>query len=419
MQETIKKPLLYTLMLSVFLDVANFFMPIPIYTPLFLKTTFLQDISPSTKAVMLGSLIACYGFMQLFSGPIFGDLSDKYDRKKILSLSLILSTFSCLLSGISLGLDSIKLIYISRLLLGFSSGTIAIVFAITADKSNKNNRAKNLGYITAGTSLGAVFGPFIGGYLVSSSKFSWFGYATPFYIMIIPYLINLVLLRKFLAVDPAKYTNKKIYLLTGVKNIYKVIQNSTALFYLVLMVLLFQLACESFYLAAPIIAVKKLHLSPVIIGNHFFAQGITAIFVSLFFNNHLSKHFSSSKIFLINIFLLFSCFLLLSIAKSSFVLYLPFIGLGFFGTLCWIHSNNLFSQAVTENEQGLIFGVSQALWAFASIFGSIMVGFCAAAHYTFSVIVPIFSGFLACILAIILVFIVEKKQPIEAPIILF
>jgi len=48
-----------------------------------------------------------------------------------------------------------------------------------------------------------------------------------------------------------------------------------------------------------------------------------------------------------------------------------------------------------------------------------MVGFCAAAHYTFSVIVPIFSGFLACILAIILVFIVEKKQPIEAPIILF
>jgi len=99
MKETIKKPLLYTLMLSVFLDVANFFMPIPIYTPLFLKTTFLQDISPSTKAVMLGSLIACYGFMQLFSGPIFGDLSDKYDRKKILSLSLILSTFSCLLNG--------------------------------------------------------------------------------------------------------------------------------------------------------------------------------------------------------------------------------------------------------------------------------------------------------------------------------
>jgi MFS family permease len=98
---------------------------------------------------------------------------------------------------------------------------------------------------------------------------------------------------------------------------------------------------------------------------------------------------------------------------------LPFIGLGFFGTLCWIHSNNLFSQAVTENEQGLIFGVSQALWAFASIFGSIMVGFCAAAHYTFSVIVPIFFGLLACILAIILVFIIEKKQPIEAPIILF
>lgn len=418
MQETIKKPLLYTLMLSVFLDVANFFMPIPIYTPLFLKTAFLQDMPSSTKAIMLGSLIACYGLMQFFSGPIFGNLSDKYDRKKILSLSLLLSTFSCLLSGIGLGLGSIPLIYISRLLLGFSSGTIAIVFAITASKSNKKNRAKNLGYITAGTSLGAVFGPFIGGYLVSSAKFSWFGYATPFYIMIVPYLINLLLLQKFLIVSPSQPTHKKIYLLAGFETIYKVMQNSASLFYLVFMVLLFQLASESFYLAAPIIAVKKLHLSPAIIGNHFFAQGITAIVVSLFFNKKLSNYFSSSKIFLINIFLLLSCFLLLAIVKSSFILYLPFLGLGSFGTLCWIHSNNLFSQAVTENEQGLIFGVSQALWAFASIFGSIIVGFSAAVHYTFSVIVPIFSGLLSCILAIILVFIIEKKQPIETPIIL-
>ncbi len=409
MQEIINKPLLFTLMLAVFLDVANFFMPTAIYTPLFLHTSFLQGISSSTKAIMLGGLIACYGFMQFFSGPIFGELSDKYGRRKILTLSLMLTTFSCLLSGLSLSLGSIKLIYISRLLLGFSSGTIAIVFAIVADNSCNNNRVKNLGYITAGTSLGAILGPFIGGYLISSPKLSWFGYATPFYSMVIPCLINLFLLRKFLLVNSTKSPQKKIHLLSGFKNIYNIIIRSTSLYSLILMVLLFQLSCESFYLAAPIIAVQRFHLSPGMIGNHFFLQGITAILISLFINKYLSKYFSSSNIFLINIFLLFNCFILLSIAKSAFVFYLPFLGVGSFGTLCWIHSNNLFSQAVNENEQGLIFGVSQALWAFASIFGSIVVGLSAAIHYVFSVISPIFFGFFSFLAAIVFVFVIEKR----------
>ncbi len=409
MQNNLNKYLLFTLMLAVFLDVGNFFMPIPIYTPLFLHSQFLLGYPQATKAIMLGYLMACYGFAQLIGGPIFGELSDQYGRKKILTLSLILSVISCLLSGISLTLGSISLIYISRCLLGLSSGTIAVVFAISADYSSNIDRAKNLGYITGSTSLGAVLGPALGGHLASSRFFSWFGYATPFYIMAIPYLINIFLVKIFLPPEQAKSQPKKIYFFAGFYNIYQTIKRSTTLGNLVFMVFLFQMACESFYLSGPIIALEKFHLLPAEIGNHFLIQGIIGIITSIVINKYLSKHFSSIKLFLVNILLLAFSFIFLAITNSSLIFYIPFVGVGLFGTLCWIHSNNLFSQLVSEGEQGFIFGVSQALWAIASVIGPIIVGFITTINYIFSFILPISFGISSFLAAIILIVIMYKK----------
>jgi MFS family permease len=82
MERHLSKSLLLTLMLAVFLDVANFFMPIPVFTPLLLHTPFLHGFSQSSKPLILGGLMACYGLAQLLGGPIFGELSDQHGRKK-------------------------------------------------------------------------------------------------------------------------------------------------------------------------------------------------------------------------------------------------------------------------------------------------------------------------------------------------
>src|SRR5579872_4149731 len=158
MQSSLRKSLLIAFILAVFLDIGNFFMPMPIYTPLFLHSSFLQGSSHELRATMLGILISCYGIAQIFGGPLFGELSDQHGRKKILLTSLGASAIGCLLGGISLTIGSISLVYISRLLIGLSSGTIAVVFALAADYSNDNDRAKNLGYINIGISIGATLG---------------------------------------------------------------------------------------------------------------------------------------------------------------------------------------------------------------------------------------------------------------------
>ena len=51
------------------------------------------------------------------------------------------------------------------------------------------------------------------------------------------------------------------------------------------------------------------------------------------------------------------------------------------GVLTWVHTNNLFSQAVSEKEQGLVMGVSQSLWSIGGMLGTAFVGFVAAVKY--------------------------------------
>lgn len=410
MQQTLTKPLLLTLILISFLDIGSFFMPMPVYTPLFFQSSLLEGFPHHTKAIMLGILVACYGITQLFSGPIFGELSDQVGRKKVLLFSLLLAITGCLLGGISLTIGSISLIYISRLLVGFASGTLAVVFAAAADHSSDHDRAKNLGYIVVGQGVGAALGPMIGGHLASLHTISWLGYSTPFYFMGLLYIISFLFFIKLFPADQALRSRKKIHLFTGFSNIYIAMQKTFRLRYLILAALFFQIGTESFYLAAPILAVNNFSMTSAMIGNHFLLQGLTSIFASWVLNKHLSRYFSSQTIYLINIILLIVGFLCLLTRDSSALFCLSFISIGIFGTLCWIHINNLFSQSVDKTEQGLIFGVSQALWSLGGIIGSLLVGFATAIHYQAGALLPISFEVISLIMMILVMHISLKKN---------
>ncbi|MCD6047112.1 MAG: arabinose efflux permease family protein [Gammaproteobacteria bacterium] len=398
----LEKSLLLTLMLVVFLDIGNFFMPMPIYTPLFIQSNFLHSYSYEMRSILLGFVIACYGLAQLFGGPIFGELSDQYGRKKILIFSLCLSIIGCVLSGISLTIGSILMVFISRFLIGLSSGTIAVIFALTADYSNVNERPKNMGYITLGQSIGATLTPIIGGYLtgIHFDTSSYQPYAIPFYFMGVLYLLSVVLIIKLLPQDKPFRQKNKIHLFTGFQNAYKAFFRSSLLRQLILMAIFFQIGSESFYLAAPIFAVKKLHMSGANIANCLMFFGITAAITSSWLNKNISQYFSSATIFLVSILLMTIAFFILPFSASITMITICFILFGIAGPLCWIHSNNLFSQAVDNTEQGLIFGVAQLLWSFGGIIGSILIGTVAAAHYKASTICPAIFTILALIIAI-------------------
>lgn len=104
--------------------------------------------------------IASFALGQLLSGVVFGRLSDKYGRKPLMLLGTLASGF--LYIG-HLYATSPEILVLARFSAGLASGCFALSFAVGADISTPTTRARVLGVVGAGFSLGFVFGPAIGG----------------------------------------------------------------------------------------------------------------------------------------------------------------------------------------------------------------------------------------------------------------
>jgi DHA1 family tetracycline resistance protein-like MFS transporter len=106
----------------------------------------------------IGLLGAAYPAMQFVAAPILGRLSDRYGRKPILVISQIGTLAGFLLLGFANGL---WLLFLSRLIDGFSGGNTSTAQAMIADSTSERTRTQGLGLIGAAFGLGFIVGPII------------------------------------------------------------------------------------------------------------------------------------------------------------------------------------------------------------------------------------------------------------------
>lgn len=108
-----------------FLGYLGYSLAIPLFPPLFLDPIhgFLPDgISQEARRILLGVLFAMYPLGQLVGAPLLGKLSDKYGRKPILLISLLIVIPAYLGSAFSVLFTFPTLLYISRFLSGLLEG---------------------------------------------------------------------------------------------------------------------------------------------------------------------------------------------------------------------------------------------------------------------------------------------------------
>ena len=165
-------PALVTLMITAFIDMVGLLMVIPLL-PFYAMSLAGEGITLSLgggRGVHVGvglvtaSLVTSFTVAQLVSAPLWGRFSDRWGRRPALLVALGASAVAYVIFGFA---TSLALLFLSRLVQGAGGGTVGVIQAYVADATEPENRARNLGWLSAATNLGVFLGPVLGSVSVS------------------------------------------------------------------------------------------------------------------------------------------------------------------------------------------------------------------------------------------------------------
>lgn len=107
-----------------------------------------------------GALATSFAVMQFLCGPVVGNLSDRYGRRPVMLIALVVMAVDYLIMAVA---GSVWLLLVGRIVAGAAAATYSTANAYVADISTPDQRAKNFGYIGAAFGLGFIAGPLLGG----------------------------------------------------------------------------------------------------------------------------------------------------------------------------------------------------------------------------------------------------------------
>jgi DHA1 family tetracycline resistance protein-like MFS transporter len=157
--------------LTMLLDTMGLGIIIPVSPGIIVQLTH-QSLSGAAR---WGSwLFFVFAAMQFLCAPLIGNLSDRYGRRPVLILSLVMLSIDYAITGLA---PTIGWLFIGRTLSGMAGATYPTVNAYIADVSPPEKRAANFGLVGAAFGLGFILGPALGGFVGQH-----FGLRTPFFV---------------------------------------------------------------------------------------------------------------------------------------------------------------------------------------------------------------------------------------------
>ena len=182
-----QRRILGLIFLTVFMDIVGFSIIIPLFPHLldhYIRTegaagTLIGSLNSAAewmggdtvfkKTVLFGGLLSTlYSLLQFVFSPIWGALSDRLGRRRILTVTLAGNALSYLLWIFA---AQFWLVVVTRLISGMMAGNIAVASAAAADITDEKERTKGMAVVGIAIGMGFVFGPVIGG-LASSVEFA-------------------------------------------------------------------------------------------------------------------------------------------------------------------------------------------------------------------------------------------------------
>lgn len=325
----------------------------------------------SISGSILGNMVAAFALTQLIVSPITGKWTDRFGRKIMIIIGLILFSISEFLFGIG---RSIEVLFISRILGGVSAGCIMpAVTAFIADITTPDERPKALGFMSASINTGFIIGPGVGGFLAE------FGTRVPFFAASILAFIAAILSYVFL-----KEPKQKEYATEGIENqktgFRKIFM--PIYFFPFIIVFLSTFSLSSFESLLSLYVDHKFGFTPMDIAIVVTGGGLIGAIAQLLLFDVFTKKFG--EIHLVRYSLIFSALLvfLLTIVQTYWTVLI---------TCCIVFVGfDLIRPGVTSylskfagNEQGFVGGLNSMFTSLGNIFGPIIGGFLFDFNYNF------------------------------------
>src|SRR5712691_3736260 len=115
----------------------------------------------NASPTVIGWIIASFFIAQLISAPLWGRVSDHYGRRPALLIGLSASTVAFFVFGFA---NAVWLLFLCRIVQGLGGGTTGVLQAYVSDTVPPGDRARSLGWLSAGTNVGTMLGPVVGSF---------------------------------------------------------------------------------------------------------------------------------------------------------------------------------------------------------------------------------------------------------------
>jgi len=363
---------LFVLMLVAFVDMMGLMMIWPLL-PLY------ADNLGATPTIV-GLLAASFPVAQLVSSPVWGYVSDRYGRRPALLVGLGASALAYIVFGFA---HSVWLLFVSRFVQGLGGGTTGVVQAYVADSMLPRERAKALGWLSAATSAGVLFGPGIG------SLVHKFGDAAPGLIASVLVLVNVAFAWKWLPESRwsqagvtrtvADGPRPSVTLGEAVRNIVepagRVIADPTSP--VSLLIWIYALAMLAFNALPPVFSLylhDRFGVTADQIGYFFMIFGAVGVLMRIGPVGWFNAKIGEVRTMQIGTLLLFAGFVLVPLAQSLSAFIAAQILLPLGTALLFPANSALVSHRAHHDEIGVTMGVQQTYRGVAAILGPVYAG---------------------------------------------
>lgn len=395
-----KKSSLSLIFLVVFVDLLGFGILIPILPTFAVKSLLLPESA-------IGIVLAIYSLVQFIFNPIFGSLSDKYGRRKIILFTLLLNASGYIIFAFT---HSFLMLLISRVVAGIGGSSIGVAQAYIADVTTKENRSKGMGLIGVAFGLGFVFGPIIGG-LLSQFGYMVTGFAAAGF-SFLAFSFSLFLLPESLTEAKKKLVVKrKIFDVTAFKRVLsnKLISVVILLFFIV------TFSVANIYGTFALLGHSVYGFTDMQNGMVFGVVGIVGAIVQGGLIGRLAKKYSDQKLITVGTFLLMIglAFIPYGINLTGVIIITCVMSVGT-GILQPILLS-LVSKVAPENEQGIVLGVNQSFSSFARMLGPLWGGF---SYQYLGYQIPFLTGafFVLLVFLFSIFYLNNHLSPLELPV---